>query len=439
MPGPGAGHSRVSTNADSNSVSFRAMRPTRADILGAFDAAIAAVEPRAAVARAMSLEDSVFTAGPASFTDVSASDFVVMALGKAAPAMAMGAHDVVGASRGIVVSPVVAAAPLPVCVGSHPIPDTSSLSCGESLLKLATNTKPSDVVVFLISGGGSAVATLPIDGVTIDEISAMNSLLIASGLPIDKINDVRASVSRIKGGRLAEATTAERQVTLVLSDVVGAGPEHVASGPTLGFDLGRDAGKVLEAAGMRTTMPSAVVAAAGRYIPPLKPPSVLSTIVGSPSMAAAAAAAELRSRGFIAEIVTTELSGEARYEAVALVDRTVQGTVSVAAGETTVKVRGRGVGGRNQEAAVAAARYVDGQDVLFAALGTDGIDGPTPAAGAIVDGETASRATSSGNDLKAALATNDSHGILTALGETVVTGPTGTNVADLWIVAKGPF
>lgn len=156
-------------------------------------------------------------------------------------------------------------------------------------------------------------------------------------------------------------------------------------------------------------------------------------------MAAAAAAAELRSRGFIAEIVTTELSGEARYEAVALVDRTAQGTVSVAAGETTVKVRGRGVGGRNQEAAVAAARYVDGQDVLFAALGTDGIDGPTPAAGAIVDGETASRATSSGNDLDAALATNDSHGILTALGETVVTGPTGTNVADLWIVAKGPF
>jgi hydroxypyruvate reductase len=113
--------------------------------------------------------------------------------------------------------------------------------------------------------------------------------------------------------------------------------------------------------------------------------------------------------------------------------------VSVAAGETTVTVRGTGVGGRNQEAAVAGALYVDGQDVLFAALGTDGIDGPTPAAGAIVDGDTASKARSRGIDLEAALAMNNSHGALTALHETVVTGATGTNVADLWIGAKGPF
>ena len=415
------------------------MRPTRADILDVFDAAIAAAEPRAAVARAMSLEDSVLTAGPATFTGVSSSDVVVVALGKAAPAMAMGANDVVGTHRGIVVSPVTATAPFPICVGSHPIPDESSLSCGESLLSLVTNTKPSDVVVFLMSGGGSAVATLPIEGITIDEISAMNSLLIASGLPIDKINDVRASVSRIKGGRLAEATTAERKVTLVLSDVVGAGPEHVASGPTLGYELGRDAGNVLEAAGLRDRMPLAVATAAQKYVPPPEPSSLLSETVGSPSIAAAAAAEELRSRGFTAEIVTTELSGEARHEAVALVDRTAPGTVSVAVGETTVTVRGTGIGGRNQEAAVAAARYIDGQDVLFAALGTDGIDGPTPAAGAIVDGETASRATSSGIDFDAALATNDSHRVLTVLNETVVIGATGTNVADLWIVAKGPF
>ncbi len=415
------------------------MRPTRADILGAYDAALQAVEPRAAVARAMSFEDSVLTAGSASFTDVLVSDVVVVALGKAAPAMAMGAHDVVGTNRGIVVSPVEAAAPFPICIGSHPIPDESSLSCGESMLNLVASTKPSDVVVFLISGGGSAVATLPIEGITIDEISEMNSLLIASGLPVDKINDVRASVSRIKGGRLAEATTAERQVTLVLSDVVGAGPEHVASGPTLGFNLGPDAGEVLEAAGLRARMPSAVVTAAERYVPPLGPSSLLCTTVGSASIAAAAAAAELRSRGLVAEIVTTELFGEARDEAVALVDRTAPGTVSVAVGETTVTVRGAGVGGRNQEAAVAAARYIDGQDVLFGALGTDGIDGPTPAAGAIVDGATASRAASSGLDLDAVLAMNDSHGLLTALDETVVTGATGTNVADLWIVAKGPF
>lgn len=415
------------------------MKPTRADILGAYVAALAAVEPRGAVARAMSMNDSVLTVGSAVFTDVSTSDVVVVALGKAAPAMAMGAHDVVGNHRGLVVTPVEAAAPFPICIGSHPIPDESSLSCGESLMNLVTNTRSSDVVVFLISGGGSAVATLPIDEVSIDEISTMNSLLIASGLPIEKINDVRASVSRIKGGRLAQATTAERQVTLVLSDVVGVGPEHVASGPTLGFDLGRDAGIVIGAAGLRAKMPSAVVTAAEHYVPPPGPPSHLSAIVGSPSISAAAAAEDLRSHGFNVEIITTELSGEARHEAVALVDRTAPGTVSVAAGETTVTVRGTGDGGRNQEAAVAAARYIEGQDVVFAALGTDGIDGPTPAAGAIVDGESASRATSRGIDLGAALAMNDSHSVLKALDETVVTGATGTNVADLWMVAKGPF
>jgi glycerate-2-kinase len=165
----------------------------------------------------------------------------------------------------------------------------------------------------------------------------------------------------------------------------------------------------------------------------------LSEIVGSPSISAAAAAVDLKSRGFKVEIITTQLSGEARHEAVALVDRTAPGTVSVAAGETTVTVRGAGVGGRNQEAAVAGARYIEGQDVVFAALGTDGIDGPTPAAGAIVDGESASRATSRGIDLEKALAMNDSHSVLKALDETVVTGATGTNVADLWMVAKGPF
>jgi glycerate-2-kinase len=118
---------------------------------------------------------------------------------------------------------------------------------------------------------------------------------------------------------------------------------------------------------------------------------------------------------------------------------TSPGSILVAAGETTVTIRGEGVGGRNQEAALAAALHIDGQDVLFGAFGTDGIDGPTLAAGAVVDGETASRARAVGADLATALRNNDSHTVLTALGEAVVTGPSGTNVADLWISAKGPF
>jgi glycerate-2-kinase len=307
------------------------------------------------------------------------------------------------------------------------------------MISFVEATRPSDVMVFLISGGGSAVATMPVRGITIEDIAAMNSLLIASGMPIEDINEVRASVSRLKGGRLAEATVAERQVTLVLSDVVGAGPEHVASGPSLGFGLGRRAGNVLDAAGLRAAMPPDVVAAIDDFVPPEWPEAVKATTIGSPSIAAEAAVLDLVARGLDASILTAELTGEARFQAVALADSTSPGSILVAAGETTVTVQGEGIGGRNQEAALAAALHIEGQDVIFGAFGTDGIDGPTPAAGAIVDGETASKARSVGVDLAAALSNNDSHAALTVLGETVVTGPSGTNVADLWISAKGPF
>lgn len=397
-----------------------------------------AVEPRSAVARALSYEDSRLTVGSHSFEGVASADVAVMALGKAAAAMACGAHDVVGGRRGLVVSTDVADVPFAMCVGSHPIPDRSSLRCGESMISFAQATNASDVMVFLISGGGSAVATLPIEGVTIEDVAIMNSLLIASGLPIEDINEVRASVSRLKGGRLAEATAAERQVTLVLSDVVGAGPEHVASGPSLGFGLGHRAGDVLDAAGLRAAMPPDVVEAVDRFTPLKRPEIVEHTTIGSPAIAAEAAVKDLVAQGFDASVLTAELTGEARFEAVSLVDVTPPGSTLVAAGETTVAIRGEGIGGRNQEAALAAALHIDGQDVLFGAFGTDGIDGPTPAAGAIVDGETASRARGVGVDLDVALRNNDSHAAFTTLGETVVTGPSGTNVADLWISARGP-
>lgn len=417
----------------------RRMRPTRSDILSAYDAAVMAAEPRSAVARAMSLEDSLLTVGSHSFERVASTDVVVLALGKAASAMARGAHDIAGGHRGLVVSTDVADVPFASCVGSHPIPDRSSLRCGQAMSSFVQATRPSDVMVFLISGGGSAVATLPIDGITIEDISVMNSLLITSGLPIEDINEVRASVSLLKGGQLAKSTVAERQVTLVLSDVVGAGPEHVASGPSLGFDLGRRAGDVLDAAGLRQAMPPEVVAVIDRFVAPEPPAAIKYTLIGSPSIAAEAAASDLVARGFDASVLTAELSGEARFEAVALADMTPPGSILVAAGETTVTVRGEGIGGRNQEAALAAAQHIDGQDILFGAFGTDGIDGPTLAAGAVVDGETATSARGCGVDIEAALRNNDSSTALTALGETVVTGPSGTNVADLWISAKGPF
>jgi hydroxypyruvate reductase len=295
------------------------------------------------------------------------------------------------------------------------------------------------VVVFLVSGGGSAIAVGPVEDVSIGDLAEMNRLLIASGMPIEDINTVRASVSRIKCGGLADAAGTERLATLILSDVVGASPAHVASGPSTAFVVGSDPAHVIDAYGLRTELPGSVVAAIQHSIETTERPASPFDVIGSPEIAAKAAVAFLRSDGFDATLATTDMRGESRHEAVAFVDSSSPGTVTVAAGETTVEVRGGGVGGRNQEAALGAAIHIEGRDVVFASLGTDGIDGPTQAAGAIVSGSTAAKARDLGLDLGAALADSDSHTVLTELGETVVTGPSGTNVADLWMVAKGPF
>ena len=413
--------------------------PSRLDLLSAYDAAVAAVDPRVAVSRSMSLEKSVLTVGSHVFTDVTPDDIVIVAIGKAAAGMSIGAHDAVGASRGIVVTTHATNVPYPLCVGSHPVPDETSMRCGDSLLTLVADTQPSDVVVFLVSGGGSAIVAAPVEGVSIEDLAEMNRLLIASGMPIEDVNAVRTAVSRIKGGGLADASVAERRATLILSDVVGASPAHVASGPSTGFDLSSTPALVIDSYGLRTDLPVSVLAAIERSSDVDEGRTSTYDVIGSPEIAADAAVEFLRSSGFDTSIATTNMGGESRHEAAALVDRASRGTITVAAGETTVAVRGGGVGGRNQEAALAAAIHIDGRDIVFASLGTDGIDGPTEAAGAVVDGATASKARDLGLDLDAALQDNDSHTVLTALGETVVTGPSGTNVADLWMVAKGPW
>lgn len=415
------------------------MRPSRLDLLSAYGAALEAVEPRAAVWRSMSLQGSVLRVGSRSFADVDPRDIVIVAIGKAAAGMAIGAGDAVGASRGIVVTTHGTDVPYRLCVGSHPIPDEMSVRCGEALLSLVAGTRPSDVVVFLMSGGGSAVAVAPVEGVSIEDLAEMNRLLIVSGMPIEDINAVRASVSRIKGGGLADAAGTEQRATLILSDVVGASPAHVASGPSTAFVVGSNPALVIDAYGLRRELPGPVVAAIERSIDAAERPASPFDVIGSPEIAAKAAVEFLQSSGFDATLATTDMRGESRHEAVAFVDRASRGTITVAAGETTVEVRGQGVGGRNQEAALGAAIHIEGRDIVFASVGTDGIDGPTQAAGAVVSGATASKARDLGLNLEGALADNDSHTVLTALGETVVTGPSGTNVADLWMVAKGPF
>jgi glycerate-2-kinase len=408
----------------------------RETLLAAYEAAVSACDPQAAVSGAIVVDDGGITIGHHRFQGASAPDVVVVALGKAAPAMVRGVESVLGPVRGLAVSNHVEPCPVPLILGSHPVPDDRSLMCGERLLAFVHGLAPSDVVVYLISGGGSSIAVAPVPGVDLADLAALNDVLLTAAVPIGDMNEVRAAVSRLKGGGLQDACPADRTATLLISDVVGVGPTHVASGPSIGAGMGSEASEVLKRYGLASRLPSSVVEAVERWAPRAPCRSHPFTVVGSPAVAARAARGYLEASGVDVTIATTDLEGEARVVAVDLVRECLPGSVTIAAGETTVTVTGSGVGGRNQEAALAAAIEIADTGVVFAALGTDGIDGVTPAAGAIVDGETARRAGESGIDLEAALVDNNSHGVLTSLGETVVRGDTGTNVGDLWIVAR---
>ena len=405
-------------------------------LLAAYEAAVTACDPEAAVSRAISVDDEGITIGGHRFRGASARDVVVVALGKAAPAMARGVAAVLGDVRGIAVSNHTEPCPVPLLIGSHPVPDDASLACGERLLEFVAGLSEVDLVVYLISGGGSSIAVAPVAGVDLADLAALSDVLLTSAVPIGDMNEVRAALSRLKGGGLATTCPADRGVTLLLSDVVGAEPTHVASGPSIGAGMGSVASDVMDRYDLGSSVPTSIVDAVERWTPAKERSPQLFSVIGSSVVAATAAADYLASLGVSSTIATTELMGEARVAATDLIRMCAPGTVTIAAGETTVTVAGSGAGGRNQEAALAAAIEISGSDVVFAALGTDGIDGATPAAGGIVDGETAAKARRLGIDLEAALADNDSHTALSALGATVVRGDTGTNVGDLWMVVR---
>lgn len=393
----------------------------RAELLDLLSAALAAVEPEAAVHRA--LEGRPLTPE---------GRVVVLAFGKAAAAMARGAHAALGEiDLGLVVTD--RASPLPppfeVLVSSHPVPDQRSVEAGRRLLKLAASTGPDDAVLYLVSGGASALVEVPAPGLDLADLAAVTTLLSNAGAPIEDLNTVRTHLSAIKGGRLG-AATGGRTLSLILSDVVDSPLHAVASGPTVACpSVPADALAVLERYELQGIPPSVVSVLAAA--PPPPPVVGEAMLVGSGGTAAEAAVRRGAQIG-IPISLATGLDGIARHTAGRVLAGSPPGTVSVLAGETTVEVRGEGRGGRNQEAALAAAIDLAGTRSVFVALGTDGVDGPTDAAGAMVDGGTVGRA--GGLDPLDYLARNDSHRFLEAAGALIRTGPTGTNVGDLWLV-----
>ena len=314
-----------------------------------------------------------------------------------------------------------------------------------------------DLVIVLISGGGSALLTLPSSEIELDDIVAANKLLINCGATIGEINTVRKHLSQLKGGQLARRAAPAKVVSLILSDVVGNPLDVIASGPTVADPTTfTQASDIVDRYHLWEKVPCSVrnrleAGKAGKIEETPKPGNSLfervkNVIVGSGVVAAEAALREGQRLGYNSLLLTTTLEGEAREVGRVLASLAREETTHarplappalfVAAGETTVTVHGNGKGGRNQELALSAAMSLEGlSDAVIVSLGTDGRDGPTDAAGAMVDGETVTRIRKAGLSPEERLEKNDSYAALEASGDLIKLGPTGTNVADLYIVA----
>lgn len=395
--------------------------------------AIDAAMPDAAVRRALAAHRDFLNAP---------GRLILVAVGKAAWTMARASWDeaafdggVIVTARGCAHGPVGNAA---IIEAGHPIPDEMSILGAETALERVRGLTEHDRVLFLLSGGGSALFEKPL--ITPDELARVTDCLLRSGADIVAINTIRKRLSAVKGGRFALACRPARVLSLVLSDVLGDPLDMIASGP----------------AAPDTSTSREALALAGRYALPLsdaaraclarETPKALdnveSEIIGSVSLLCASAADTARALGYEPLLLTDRLDCEAREAGafLAAMAKTHAGRgrrAFILGGETVVHVRGRGLGGRNQELALAAAGGLNGLNAALMSVGSDGRDGPTDAAGGCVDGASLERCRAAGVNIAAALADNDAYHALDRIGALIRTGPTGTNVGDLTVLLIG--
>ncbi|MDK1387426.1 glycerate kinase [Sinorhizobium sp. 8-89] len=410
----------------------------RSFLTSLFEAAVAAADPYAAIRAHLPERPKGRT--------------IVIGAGKAASQMAAAFERLWdGPLDGAVVArhgPVEKCERIEVLQSAHPVPDEAGLAASSALLKLVEGLTADDLVVALISGGGSALLPAPPDGLTLEDEIAVNRALLASGAPISAMNVVRKHVSRIKGGRLALAATPARVVSLVVSDVPGDNPAFVASGPTVpDWSSLEDAREIVARYGM--VLPERVMAHlasdAARAPSPDGPGFADNEVhvIASASVSLEAAAARAREVGIQAAILSDAIEGEARdigrmhaalAREVALRNRPfAKPVVLLSGGETTVTISGNnyGKGGRNSEFLLSLALDIDGATGIDAlAADTDGIDGSEDNAGAFANGESVARMRGAGVDPRAHLARHDAWSAFSASGDLFVPGPTGTNVND---------
>jgi len=396
----------------------------------AFLAGIAAVDPRHAVTHA--LADGKFAP--------SDGRLFLLALGKAAGAMMSAALDALPKPHAaLVVTNYENAAPVEgakVMAAGHPIPDENGVRAGLAVHKMLARTTRDDAVLVLVSGGGSVLLPSPVSGLTVEDNAAVNQLLLGAGLDIVQVNLVRQQLSRFKGGGLLRAAAPAPVTAFILSDVVNDDLRVIASGPTVApIGTRKDAMRLLEDHDLWPRLPEVVRALLRRDEDTRSLPEAANYLVGSNRQAVAAVAGALAG----ARRTPDPLVGDVADACARIVALAATPGITVLGGETTVTLRGTGLGGRNQELALRVALALQGRkDWRFLSAGTDGRDGPTEAAGAVVDGGTVARIAAAGGDAQALLGSNDSYTALKLAGDLLVTGATGTNVADVQILAVAP-
>lgn len=428
----------------------RPIETLRRDALSILDQALAAVDGEAAVGR--SLREDRAGLNVAGLRVRVKGKIYLLAVGKAAVPMARAALRLVSIGSGLVVTHRMPADPLGsrlrVITSAHPLPDEKSLEAGREALALTDRLRPEDLLLVLVSGGTSALMEDSV--VPLDSLRACYASLLRSGLDIRSQNEIRKGLSKVKGGRLAERAAARGawSISLVLSDIVGNPIEDIGSGPTAeSSSRGGKARTILRRAGLWEETPAE---AQGVLNQAAEDPGewrdtsgrVRAFIVANNEQACRAAKMEAESRQYRAHLLAIPIQGEARGAGPRFVvqalarDNGAARRATIGGGETTVVVRGDGRGGRNQELALSVVKLLRGKAAVLVSCGTDGIDGNTNAAGAIVDGSSYARAGRLGLDPKDYLERNDSHTFFEALDDLLVTGPTGTNVADIQILLE---
>jgi len=440
-------------------------RKRREQVWDIMSAALAAVDPAQAIRQNVSLEGDSLRIGRRSYDLSSYERIFVVGGGKAGSPMVVAIEEILGqritaglvnVKHGYLPPEAAGVRRVEIVEAGHPTPDEAGRRGAERMVEMLSSLTEKDLVLCLISGGGSALMTLPQPAISLADVQALTEALLRCGATINEINAVRKHVSRIKGGQLARLIHPAQVVSLILSDVVGNPLDVIASGPTVpDTTTFAQAYGVLEKYDLLDKVPTSIVehlaaGVAGKIAEtPKEGDAVFATvynlIVGSNEIAARAALNRAQELGFNTQLLSTYVEGEAREVAKVLAAVAKEMAKSgqpiprpaclVVGGETTVTVTGEGKGGRNQEMALAAALALEGwEEVMVVTLATDGTDGPTDAAGAVATGETIAWAKELGLDPEEYLANNDSYHFFEALGDLLLTGPTNTNVNDLTFV-----